>query len=221
MSRELRPHRSRVAKTEARATPDLRLTRAFPCEAISISPPANIIDRTAPSSSHRPNATPPRAMPLAAKGSPPHSIATRSSPDCWGARRRRHSGRRGSRTALAQAACSARRHRAARSRALDQNLRRYLLPLADVQKLRSAAGGELTRNQAQQCRRIAATLEDLALADRRDQGRDDCRADSWGRRQQRASSFSFVQRTNSASKAAILRSSSAHRARASVANMIT
>src|ERR1700678_4786573 len=92
-----------------------------------------------------------------------------------------------------------------RSRAVDQQLAKIsVASLADAKKLRSAAGGELRWDQTQPRRQVATVLESLALADRRDQRRGDCRADARGMdANRRASSFSFVQRMNSVSKAAI------------------
>ena len=90
-----------------------------------------------------------------------------------------------------------------RSRAVDQQLAKIsVASLADAKKLRSAAGGELRWDQTQPRRQVATVLESLALADRLNAeaivgptpGMDANR---------RASSFSFVHRMNSVSKAAI------------------
>src|SRR5277367_213280 len=71
-----------------------------------------------------------------------------------------------------------------RSRAVDQQLAKIsVASLADAKKLRSAAGGELTWDQTQPRCQVATVLESLALADRRDQRRSDCRADARDGRQ--------------------------------------
>src|ERR1700685_2674822 len=71
-----------------------------------------------------------------------------------------------------------------RSRAVDQQLAKIsVASLADAKKLRSAAGGELTWDQTQPRRQVATVLESLALPDRRDQRRGNCRADARDGRQ--------------------------------------
>jgi hypothetical protein len=158
----------------------------FDCQAISISPLANLIDRSARFGSSPTND-------YAAKGSPP---TTNLSP-------RRSTAQAILASLLANAtmatlgwarSSSALAHRpsgvsrsatwgnAARAPWIS-SLRRTVASLADAKKLRSAASGELTWDKTQPRRQVATVLESLALADRRDQRRGDCRADARDGRQ--------------------------------------
>src|SRR6202035_742411 len=96
----------------------------------------------------------------------------------------------------------------------------FVAALADPEQLRLAAGRELTGSQAEPRGEIAPALEALSLADGGDKGGCDDRADAWDCHRRRASSFSFTQRANSPSKAAIRRSISAHCVRASATSTI-
>ena len=140
----------------------------------------------------------------------------RSSPACWRRRRPRHfdgpwpSGL----SPIGRAACPSRPH-AAEPLALHGSaaLRKYLLPrllipssfgLPPVVEPAAEPGGE-----------IAAAVEAFRMTDGGDESRRDDRADARNCRQPAGVLVLLVQRMNSASKAAVRRSSSAHCVRAS------
>ena len=102
------------------------------------------------------------------------------------------------------------------ARPVDQLFAQILVAaLADSEQLRLTPGSELPRNQAQPCGEIAAVVEIFRSTGSGNERRRDNRAEAGIVVSRWASSSSFAQRTNSASKAAIRRSSSAHYARAS------
>ena len=96
-----------------------------------------------------------------------------------------------------------------RARSMDQLLAKILVaPLADAEQLRLAAGGELPRDEAQPGRKIATSIEGLRSPTAATSADATIAPNPGIVASRRASSFSFTQRTNSASKAAIRRSSS-------------
>ena len=88
------------------------------------------------------------------------------------------------------------------------------------QRLWLPASGELPRNQTEPRGQIATMFEAFCVADRGHERRCNDRADTGIVVSRREASFSFAHLTNSASKAAIRRSSSAHCARASATSRI-
>ena len=99
-----------------------------------------------------------------------------------------------------------------RSRAVNQQLAQiFVAALADAEQLRFAAGRELPWNQTEPGGEIATAIEAFRLTDGGDERRGDRSRRSRGSwSAARATSFSFAQLTNSASNAAIRRSSSSH-----------
>ena len=162
MLRELRPHRSRIAKTDARASPDPRLTRASPCEAISSSSSRKHLLAVGRFASDRPNSTPPSAFlrqrTVLHAGAPPgnprqlvgegddRDIAMSPAHQLF-----RPTAERG--VALGHVGQGG-------ARSMDQLLAQvFVAALADPEQLRLAAGRELTGNQAEPRGEIAAALE--------------------------------------------------------------
>jgi hypothetical protein len=81
--------------------------------------------------------------------------------------------------------------------------------LADAEQLRFAAGGELLRHDAEPRRKITPSLKALRSPDGATSAEATIAPNPGIVVSRRASSFPFAQRTNSASKAAVRRSSSA------------
>ena len=108
-----------------------------------------------------------------------------------------------------------------RARSMDRLLAEICVAaLADAEQLRFAAGRELLRDDAQPRRKITSSIKALRSPDRSGKRRGGDPPNPGIVVSRRASSFSFAQRMNSASKAAIRRSSSVHCARASATRRI-